>query len=470
MTEKNIDHVVESNSSPRRVLTLLDCICIIVGTIIGAGIFVMPAVVSTHVPDVQWFFAVWVFGGAIALIGAICFAELTTTYPDRGGDYGYLKRGYNKQVGFAFSWAAFWVIRPGNIGAMAIIFGKFASQAFPWMATPLWLAIYSVVVMTATNLLGVTFGKTVQNFLTIAKVTGILLVLSAALMYGLGGDGAVESVANVAISTVESDSAQTSFWLAMVFVMFTFGGWNDIAFVASEVQQPEKNLLRSLILGTSVVLVIYLLVNLALVVGLGFPEMSRLGSKWENPTSALIETRLGPQGLAMFAVLVCLSCLGAINAMIFTSPRIYWATALDYPSLRWLAGSFESRRGWWRAMLLQGAVTIVFVAVFGRQEQGIDNIVAATAPYFWLFLSLTVISLMICRVRYRGQFTGFRTPLYPLLPLIFVTACGLMMVQAWSYLWEQKLWLPAFLIGGWVLIGVVFSLVLEKRKLIIENR
>ena len=360
----------------------------------------MPASVSANVPSVFWLAAVWIFGGIVALIGALCFAELTTTYPDRGGDYGYLKRAYHRRVGFAFSWAAFWVIRPGNIGAMAMIFGDFAADAIAidkpveqgllaYLLAPVSLAIVSVVAISCTNLLGIFFGKTTQNVLTVAKVVGILLIVAAAFLFGPKSDpvGAGEKVspplvqqyavanpASVPTSAMggkpeptpasnpptetktgngeigplaeTAPSIWASFWLAMVFVMFTFGGWNDIAFVASEVKKPDQNLLRSLILGTSCVLLIYLLVNFALVAGLGFERMSQIGRDWGNPTTVLVQERMGEAGLTLFAVLVCISCLGSINAMIFTSPRIYWATAVDYPTLGWLAGSSANEQGW----------------------------------------------------------------------------------------------------------------------------
>jgi amino acid transporter len=461
-----------AKAAPRRVLTLLDCSCLIVGTIIGAGIFQMPALVAANVPNVFWFLGVWILGGLIALIGALCFAELTTTYPDRGGDYGYLKRAYHHRVGFAFSWAAFWVIRPGNIAAMAMIFGEFAIQVMPQTLSSPAFAKISVLVITATNLLGVTFGKTTQNVLTIAKVLGILVVVVAAMSFSgpaqnasvPGETGATEEVAVVSVEIAEANEPAWNLWLAMVFVMFTFGGWNDISFVATEVQQPEKNLLRSLLLGVLGVLAIYLLVNFALVFSLGFETMASLGADLKNPknpTSVLVEQNMGARGLKLLAILVCVSCLGAINAMIFTSPRIYWATAQDFPALRWLAGSAEQRSGWWRAMLLQGAVTMLFVVTFGTKGSGIENVVSATAPYFWLFLSLTVIGLMVCRIRYRQQFAGFRVPFYPVLPLIFVAACWFMVYQAWSHTLAQDLWVASLMIGGWVLVGLGFSFALS---------
>lgn len=512
----------ESNRDPSRVLTLFDCVCIIVGTIIGAGIFKMPAIVSTNVPNVMWLALVWIVGGMIALIGALCFAELTTTYPDRGGDYGYLKRAYHPRIGFAFSWAAFWIIRPGNIGAMAMIFGEFAHEAARSLQvgdssgwnTPMVLAVASVIVISATNLMGIVFGKTIQNILTVAKVVGILLIVISAFVFSrhanrpdlspanktgqsqvalhqpddspAEGDRATSSAPETSEQESDADfdgdleadqgdssgsnqSLWASFWLSMVFVMFTFGGWNDIAFVATEVKHPQRNLLRSLVIGTSTVLVIYLLVNFALVFGLGFKQMVQIGSEWGNPTSVLVEQRMGTTGSTLFAVLVCISCLGAINAMIFTSPRIYWATAMDYPSLGWLAGSSDGSRGWWRAMLLQAGVTILFVLVFGANSGGIDRIVAATAPFFWFFLALTVLSLIVMRIRFSGQFQGYRVPFYPVLPLAFVAACCFMMYQACQYMIDQNLWISAAAIAGWVVFGAVLSLFLGGGRSVVNE-
>lgn len=462
----------DSNSANSRVLTLFDCVCIIVGTIIGAGIFKMPAIVASNVPSVTWLVAVWVAGGLVALMGALCFAELTTTYPDRGGDYGYLKRGYHYRVGFAFSWAAFWVIRPTSIALMAMIFGEFAVSVFPDTLPLYAFAGLSVIGLSLTNLIGVRFGKASQNLLTVAKVAGILVVVAAAfLVWPNAGAPSQEVIAEVptqinntvdsAPATEESgESTWEWFWLSMVFVMFTFGGWNDIAFVASETRNPKRNLLRALVVGTGVVLLVYLLVNLALVAGLGFEQMASLGSRWENATSVLVEQNMGPVGKDLLSILVCVSCLGAINAMIFTSPRIYWATAVDYPSLRLVAGDV-SGKGCWRGILLQGVVTIAYILTFGNDKNGVENLTASNAPYFWSFLGLTVVSLMINRVRFKGQFDGYRVPLYPVLPVLFVGACLFMVYRSWTYMMDQELWLATAIIGGWVLVGLILSFLLR---------
>lgn len=462
----------DSNSATRRVLTLFDCVCIIVGTIIGAGIFKMPAIVASNVPSVTWLVAVWIAGGLVALMGALCFAELTTTYPDRGGDYGYLKRGYHYRVGFAFSWAAFWVIRPTSIALMAMIFGEFAVSVFP-NSMPLYaFAGLSVIGLSLTNLIGVRFGKASQNLLTVAKVAGILVVVAAAfLVWPIAESPSQDAVVEIPAQMADVNDSETAveesgestwewFWLSMVFVMFTFGGWNDIAFVASETREPKKNLLRALVVGTGVVLLVYLLVNLALVAGLGFEQMASLGSRWENATSVLVEQNMGPWGKDLLSILVCVSCLGAINAMIFTSPRIYWATAVDYPSLRLVAGDV-SGKGCWRGILLQGVVTIAYILTFGNDKNGVENLTASNAPYFWSFLGLTVITLIINRVRFKGQFEGYRVPFYPILPLLFVGACLFMVYRSWTYMMDQELWLATAIIGGWVLIGLILSFLLR---------
>lgn len=463
-------------------LSLFDCVCIIVGTIVGAGIFVTPTIVAGNMPSQFWLLAVWGLGGLIAVLGALCFAELTTTYPDRGGDYGYLKRAFGQPVGFAFSWTAFWVIRPGNIGAMAFAFGSFAVGVFGESLTAFGWATLAVVLISALNAIGVQAGKLTQNILTVTKVLAIVLLLLAAILFRpnqpavspadqqslTSGQTSVSEGQADALTVdsepVEDDMGPASgaganekstewFWLSMVFVMFAFGGWNDIAFVAGEAKNPKKNLLRALVLGTTTVVAIYLLVNAALLYGLGFDRLKLLaGSDNLNGPLVLAKESFGDVGGIVLSLAVCLSCLGSISAMIFTSPRIYWATAEDDPRLAWLIGD---RGRAWVAIVVQAVVTLAMMWAFSRTTKGFDAIVQACAPYFWTFLSLTVVTVFVNRIKFRGQFSGFRIPLYPLPPILFIAACGFMTVRSVQYMLNQELHWQALAIGIWVLAGLL---------------
>ncbi len=470
-----------SKNQPRRVLSLFDSVCIIVGTIIGAGIFAMPGMVAGNLGSVWWVMGIWIIGGCVAMIGSLCFAELTTKYEEPGGDYAYLKLAYHRRVGFAFSWAAFWIIRPGNIGSMAMIFGIYADQLFhlPTNYSILIYALLTVLFLSGTNLIGVRFGKTTQNVLTVAKVLGILLIVGTAFLIPnqaseLRAGGAFAGMI-VEQGSMSYATTWNSFWLAMVFVMFAYGGWNDIAFVAAEVEKPQVNLMRSLMLGTGCVIGIYLLVNFALSTGLGFKEFATAG---DQATKILVDNKLGHWGSRFLNALICASCAGAINGMIFTSPRIYAATAVDYPRLKWLSGALlqadkedsgqpTQSSGWWRAMVLQTFVTIALMIECGRRSQtsGFETITICTAIYFWFFLALTVFGLVVCRFRYdQIKRAGFSTPLFPLLPLLFISACGFMVYRSLTWMHANKLWGLTISIAVLMLVGVGLSFLLGNQN------
>lgn len=461
----------------------------------------MPSTLAQTVPNETAFYLMWVIGGIVAVIGALCFAELTTCYRDRGGDYGYLKRAFGSNVGFAFSWTAFWVIRPGNISAMAIVFGTFAQDAISPGISKRTFALIALIAISGVNLIGLKEGKWSQNLLAVAKVSGILLILLSSVLFS-GSPSADQSKTEKTASRQVTDSSQLKveaasapksdnavasaqdsneagnseiaadnapsflswFSLALVYVMFTFGGWNDIAFVATEVKQPRKNLLWSLILGVTGVLIIYLLFNATLVSGLGFERLASNSDALSAPTE-LIAIRLGDVAGRVLAALVCVSCMGAISAMIFTSPRIYWATAQDYPGLQFLAGRSD---GWRRPMLLQTLVTTIFVFVFGGFDQeSFDLLVVASAPYFWSFLGLTVVALIVLRETEEAKpdaEEGFRVPGYPYLPIIFIFTCAFMTYRAYDYLVFKQFGIHAIAIAAWIVFGILIGIVLKQQR------
>ena len=281
---------------------------------------------------------------------------------------------------------------------MAIVFGQFATALLP--GTGFQLAVLAVLLTSCLNMCGVQAGKISQNILAVVKVVGLLLILVAALMFHPGGtttEPAGEYSVEAAdvrvvdllpadgdvISTAEPAAAVKSnewFWLSMVLVMFAFGGWEDISFVAREAKHPKKNLLPSLLFGTGIVLAIYLFVNLALLYGLGFKNLQALAATGnQNGPQVLATKSFGAIGGTILSVAVCVSCLGAISAMIFTSPRIYWAAANEDSRLQWLVG--DQNRAW-LAIAVQALVTLTLMAAFSQTEQGFDAIVIANNKAF----------------------------------------------------------------------------------------
>ncbi len=470
--------VPTENSAPKRTLTLIDSICIIVGTIIGAGIFRTSPLIASFSGSLSMLILVWLIGGLVALVGAACFAELTTTHPNAvGGDYVYLKRAFGRPFGFMFAWASFWAIRPGNIGAMAMVFASYFSQIVPVSESLLVLyAVAAVVLLSLTNLIGIRQGKTAQNVLTFAKVAGIGAIVLLAFLYPY-------DASDVALADVSADSADgdaeggappNAFWLAIVFVMFSYGGWNDISLVAGEVKKPRRNLFRSLFLGILTVMSVYLIFNIALVYGLGFDAMSSSQAvATDLVAQALgVDNLFGQRSGQLIAGLVCISCLGAINGMILTSPRIYYAAGQDYSRLKFLSHWNEQRDCPWQAILLQTAVTIGLILICSMYVDTFEVLVVSTAPYFWSFLALSVISLIVLRyksnpdsevqnVKVKNEVESFRVKLFPMEPIFFAGVCLALVVKSVLYIVEKNYLLPSICVGVLMLLGIGLSLTLS---------
>ena len=249
-----------SPAAPRRQLTLFDTTSIIVGIIIGSSVYVTAPTIAASVPDTLSFLSVWLLGGAFALVGSLCYSELATALPAEGGDYVYLSRAYGRPVGFMFAWCELWLVRPGAIGSVAFVFAQYADHILPLgKMSPVLYAGGVVVLLTGVNSLGVVTGKWTQNILTLAKIAGLTMVIVVGFC-----------TTAPAIETAATSPAPPANWgLAMILILYAYGGWNDMAFVGAEVRDPNKNILRSLLLGTAAVTAIYLLVNAAFVHALG---------------------------------------------------------------------------------------------------------------------------------------------------------------------------------------------------------
>jgi amino acid transporter len=461
-------------------LGLWDAVSIIIGIIIGVGIFENPARIFSAVPDAWTGLGIWVLSGALALIGAFCFAELASTYPRSGGEYVYLTRAFGPLAGFLFAWAQLTLIRPGSIGALAYLVGLTAAKMTglgTWES--FLLAVASIVVLTVVNILGVTLGKNTQNLLTVAKVLGLAAIVVVGIFWGRPDNTAAAVIA----------PKGSWFASAMILALWTYAGWHEAAYIAAEVRNGRRNIPLALIFGTTSVIVIYLAVNLAYLMALGFE-----GAKGAAVPAQILERAWGGSAGNAINVLIIVSSLGAINGMIFTTARIYSEFGVDHrlfePLSRW------SRR--WgtpvQALVAQAAITLALlvgvgalvhlgsgdhtparaasivglsaaplgpapvapVLATGRDAQtriadGFEELIYVTSAVFWLFFLLTGVALFVLRTADAHLPRPFRVPGYPLLPLLFCLACAGMVGGA---IYERAV---ESLIGlGILLLGLLF--------------
>lgn len=414
-------------------LGVWDLAAITAGIIIGSGIYGTPPDIAKHVSGPGGMLIVWIVGGLMALIGALCYAELASAYPLQGGTYIYLNKAFGRLAGFLYVWAEFWIVRPGNIAAMAFIFAEYAGELVPGLSSggqglsrqQLFLAGGVVLLLGGMNLMGVRMGKGIQNLLTAAKVLGLLAIFVV---------GMLPLAAPVAETITTAAPRENNWLMALVFVMFAFGGWNDTAAVAAEVHHPQRNVLRGLMLGTGIVVLTYLLFNLALLRVLGYEGIAQDSAV----AATLMQRSVGPWGAPAISVLVCISCLGAINGMLFTGARLYYALGREQPAFAWL-GHWNARLGTpVRALALQTCVALVVLSVFGLRPNAFKQLVFFTVPLFWGSLLLVSIAVVVLRLRDRATPRPFRLPFFPLEPAIFFLISGLMVYAGVDWLARQE--------------------------------
>jgi len=421
-------------SAPRPALTLFDSTCLIVGIIIGAGIYQMAPDVAKGAGSNAGVFGIWLLGGLLSLCGALCYAELASAYPQEGGDYVYLSRAYGSGAGFLFGWAQLAVVRPGDIAVMAFAFATyaravwdpFAGTSFPYGA-PVY-AVTATAVLTAINVLGVREGKWTQNLLTTVKALGLLGLIGTAVLAHPNAAPAVPSPA-------------LPYSLALIFVLFTYGGWNEMAYVAGEVHHPHRNIARALALGTAAVTVLYLGVNAAFLRVLGFAGVA-------NSHAVATETvsRVFPQaGALLISALICVSALGAVNGLVFTGARISYAMGRDHLLFEAL-GRWHPRLGTpAAALLVQGMIAIALIVALGT----FVNAILYTAAVVYAFYCASTLSVIVLRRKEPKRQRPFRVPGYPVTPILFAAVCLFLIQSAVRY--KPEIALAAV---GLLLVGV----------------
>ncbi|QGZ93285.1 Serine/threonine exchanger SteT [Terricaulis silvestris] len=412
-------------AAPRRHISANYVAMLAVGMVVGAGIFRSPAAVAEAAGSPEWLFAAWALGGLITLVGALCYAELATAFPHPGGDYHFLRLAYGRNWSFLFAWARFTVINSGSVALLGYVLGDYLNVVIPLgtIGPPLYAAL-SVIILTAFNLRGAGKGHDAADYsLTGLEVVGLLAIVAAALALILQGVPAVEglNLTNIA-------APPPSFGYALVYALLAFGGWSEVATLSAEVRDPKRGMLRALVMAAALITVLYLAVNWAFWYGLGVEGLAASTA----PAADLIAKAFGPWAGVITALAIAFAVITSINATIVVGGRTTYACAHDWPALKRIGRWDEKRQIPSAAIWAQGIISLALV-VFGAFYQGFATLVDYTAPVYWLFLAMSGIAVIVLRIRQPNAERPFKTPLYPVLPILFALSSVAMLWSALSY-------------------------------------
>lgn len=416
----------QNAAAPRQTLSVTDACAMIVGLIVGAGIFGTPSIVAGAVGDSSMLYAVWIAGGIFSIIGALCYAELATAFPSAGGEYHFLQRAFGRSLAFLYGWARMTVIVAGSIAVFAYLFGDYLSRVINLGAysSAIWAALV-VVVLTFVNYRGIREGKATQNLFTVLEVGGLVLIIVAGLFFAAPPAATVPAVAGADQPWYMGAGIGS----AMIFVLFTYGGWNDAAYISAEVRDRERNMARALLIAISVVAFLYVLVNFAYLKGLGYDQMAR-----SNAVAAdLLKAVWGPTGEKVIAIMIAIAALTSVNGSMIVGARSNYALGRDWPMLGYLGQWHEASGSPRNAMLVQGAIALALVGFGAIQNTGFKGLVEYSLPVFWGFFLLTGIALFVLRAKEPDAPRPFKVPFYPVVPAIFVLMCGYLLYSSLTY-------------------------------------
>jgi len=417
------ESTVADKASPglARRLGLFDATMIVMGGIIGSGIFMNPYVVARQVHSPALILGVWIFGGVIALAGAFVWAELSARRPQVGGQYAYMREAFHPLVAFLYGWVLLLVIQTGGMAAVAVTFARYFIEL---TGTPMadWLvATLALAMLTIINCLGVKEGSTVQSLLMVLKIAAIAALIVCGLFVA-GKPGEAPVLVGPVLDRPVSFDLLTAFGAAMVPVLFAYGGWQTSCFIAGEVKEPRKNMPRGLMIGVAGVVALYLGVNFVCVRVLGPAGLAAT----TTPASDVMKSALGVTGSKLIAAGITISTLGFLSQSMLTAPRVYFAMAGD--------GLFFKSVGWIHprarvpavAIVLQG-VCAVIIALSGRYEQILNYVVSMDFIFFGL--SAACVFSLRRRDAIAGASSGYNIPGHPVTTALFVAVCWLVVIN-----------------------------------------
>ena len=390
-----------------RSLGLGDATMLVVGCIVGVGIFRTASSIAGHLPSPLLILALWVFGGLLSLCGALCYAELAAMFPVTGGDYIYISEVYGRRWGFLFGWTKLFIERTGTIAILGFVFAEYGSRVLPYGPQALrWVAAGAICLLTAVNVVGVAWGKYVQNVFTVLKIAALGVLIAAGVSAVAGGHvvGPGWALPPLNLRIVPAMG------IALVSVLWTYGGWTEAAYVAEEVKTPTRNVPRALIGGLLLTTVLYALVNWSYLVLIPVERLA------ETPlvASAVMQQAMGPSGGTFIAWMVACSAFGALNGYILTGGRILYAMGKDhalFASLGTIHPTFRTpvRALWINALV---AVGLVFTKTF-------DQIMTYSTVVISVFFTMAVVGVIVLRRTRPRVPRPYRAWGYPWTPILF---------------------------------------------------
>ena len=423
----------------KKDLRLYGLTMVAIGSCIGSGIFLTPSQIAGYLPSPIWILLVWALGGVITLTGALTFAELGSMFPQAGGVYVYLKEAYGELFGFLYGWAYLLVITSGANAALSIACAYYLAFIFPLNDTGIKItAVVALIVVTAVNILRVRAAEVFTNIFTGLKLLGVAAVIVIGILWGKARADLFH-----AETTASTGSLMAAFGLALIGVLWSYGGWQHATFVAGEARDAKRTIPRAMIIGALVVAVVYLFTNVAYLFMLPVDAIAASNSLAADAISTIL-----PFGGILIALLIAISTFGTLGIYTLSAPRIYYAMSRDglfFQKLAWIHPRYRTPV---YAILVQSAWAVVLLLFWGTFEDLITYVVFTD----WIFFGLTAVGIFIFRRKLKDHPRPYKTLGYPVVPLIFISITFLFVLNsliekplhAWAGLILMALALPVF--------------------------
>lgn len=417
-----------------------------IGSCIGSGIFVTPSQIAGLVPSAWYIIAVWAVGGLITLTGALTFGELGCLFPRAGGIYVFLKEAYGGWLGFLYGWAYLLIITSGSIAVLSLAFTYYLSFFVPMdNAMKMTTSIIVIILVTTLNIFRAKFGEMFSNVFTGLKIVGIGIIIFIGLIYGTSSLS-FGHAANVSAGTV----TLTNFGVALVGVLFSYGGWQHASFLAGEARDPERTVPKAMIIGSVVVIAVYLLVNISYMFMLPLSKIAISQKVAAEATATIL-----PSGAMLVAAIIAISTLGTIGIYTLSAPRIYYAMADDGLFFSDLAKVHPRFKTPVVAIITQSVWSVVLLLFWGTFE----DLITYTVSVEWIFFGLAAAGIFIFRRRMKDAHRAFKTPGYPVTPLIFIGIVIWFLINIWA-----RKPLHAEVGAGFLVLGLPFYFYFRKKK------